>query len=105
MPKPGWELKTVVAPYATPFMNHGAELTEGVVEISWSGNTLLNEHFDEFTFRGTFGDTLAAGSTFYFPTIQICGTNEDAWIDTSGDENAEMPAPSVTLTEATGHHR
>lgn len=103
MPKPGWELKTVVGPYATPFMNHGTELTEGITELSWSGNALLNEHFDEFVFRGTFGDTLKTGSTFYFPTLQICDTIEDAWIDTSGDESADMPAPSVTLTESAGH--
>lgn len=104
MPKAGWELKTIVGPYATPFMNHGTELKEGVTEISWSGGDLPNEQFDEFVFRGTFGETLEAGSTFFFPTIQICGSKEDAWIDTSGDEEAEMPAPSVTLTESSGHH-
>jgi uncharacterized protein YcnI len=100
MPKPGWELKTVTGPYATPFQNHGTPLTEGLTEISWSGGELPDADFDEFAFRGTFGSDLGAGTKFYFPVIQTCGTTEDAWIDTSGDENAEMPAPAVTLTPA-----
>lgn len=106
MPKAGWELETVTGPYAAPFENHGTTLTEGVTEISWSGGELPDAYFDEFVFRGTFGGTLEAGSTFYFPVIQICGDTEDAWIDTSGDPEAEMPAPSVTLmpAEASEHH-
>lgn len=103
MPKAGWEVTTVVGPYATPFMNHGTELKEGGTEISWSGGELPNEQFDEFVFRGTFGEALEAGTRFFFPTLQVCGSKEDAWIDTSGDEEAEMPAPSVTLTESIGH--
>ncbi len=106
MPKAGWEVKTVTGPYATPFENHGTTLTEGVTEVSWSGGELPDDQFDEFVFRGTFGGALEAGSTFYFPVIQICGDEEDAWIDTSGDPEAELPAPSVSLTpaEASGHH-
>ncbi len=106
MPKAGWEVKTVIGPYATPFSNHGTTLSEGVTEISWSGGELPDAYFDEFVFRGTFGSALEAGSTFYFPVIQVCGDKEDAWIDTSGDAEAEMPAPAVTLTpaESAGHH-
>ncbi|MGN6487475.1 MAG: YcnI family copper-binding membrane protein [Devosia sp.] len=106
MPKAGWELKTVTGPYATPFNNHGTTLTEGVTEISWSGGDLPDAYYDEFTFRGTFGSTLEAGGKFYFPVIQVCGSTEDAWIDTSGDPEAELPAPALTLTqpEASAHH-
>jgi uncharacterized protein YcnI len=100
MPKPGWQLETVTGPYATPFDSHGTSLTQGVTEISWSGGELPDAWFDEFTFRGTFGSDLASGTVFYFPVIQVCGDKEDAWIDTSGDENAEMPAPAVTLMPA-----
>lgn len=106
MPKAGWELNTVIGAYATPFNNHGTTLTEGVTEISWSGGELPDAYFDEFVFRGTFGSTLEAGTTFYFPVIQVCGDKEDAWIDTSGEPDAELPAPGVTLTpaEASEHH-
>lgn len=99
MPKAGWTLETVTGPYAQPYDNHGTQLTEGVTEIVWSGGDLPNEWYDEFIFRGTFASTLEPG-TFYFPAIQGCATGEEAWIDVTGDENAEMPAPSVELVPA-----
>lgn len=104
MPKPGWKVDFVIGPYESPFENHGTTLTEGVTEISWSGGELPDSQFDEFAFRGTFGGKLDVGSRFYFPVLQQCGTAEDAWIDTSGSEEAEYPAPSVTLGPAEGHH-
>ena len=103
LPKAGWTIETVTGPYETPFLNHGTEITEGVKEISWSGGSLPNDFFDEFTFRGTFGADLVADSTFYFPVIQTCGTLEDAWIDQSGEDDVEFPAPSVTLSPAAEH--
>ena len=99
MPKAGWTLETVTGPYAQPYDNHGTQLTEGVTEIVWSGGDLPNEWYDEFVFRGIFASTLEPG-TFYFPAIQGCATGEEAWIDVTGDENAEMPAPSVELVPA-----
>jgi len=104
MPKPGWELSTVVGPYEQHFDSHGTMLMEGVKEITWSGGELPDSQFDEFTFRGTFGGNLEAGSKFYFPVLQQCGDVEDAWIDTSGDEEAEFPAPAVELQPAGDSH-
>jgi uncharacterized protein YcnI len=103
LPKAGWTIETVTGTYETPFMNHGTEITEGIKEISWTGGSLPNAFFDEFTFRGTFGAELEEGSRFYFPVIQTCGAQEDAWIDQSGDDDAEFPAPSVTLSPAAEH--
>ncbi len=103
MPKAGWTLEVVTGPYETPFMNHGTEVTEGVKEIIWSGGNLPNEFYDEFVFRGSFGKDLEVGSTFYFPSIQECANGEEAWIDTTGAENAEMPAPSLTLIDGSAH--
>jgi uncharacterized protein YcnI len=101
--KPGWQIETVIGPYETPFDNHGTMLTEGVVEITWSGGNLPDDHFDEFTFRGTFGADLAEG-TVYFPVVQQCGDAESAWIDTSGAEGAEHPAPGMMLHPHSGMH-
>lgn len=103
MPKPGWELETVTAPYAMSYDNHGTDLTEGVVEIIWSGGNLPNEWYDEFVFRGSFADSLEEG-TFHFPTIQECADGEEAWIDTNDEPGASYPAPSVTLVrDPSGH--
>lgn len=103
MPKPGWQIDTVTGAYDKAFDNHGTQLTEGVREISWSGGNLPDAHFDEFVFRGTFGAALPAGPV-YFPVLQQCGDKEDAWIDTSGDEDAEFPAPAVNLQPSNGEH-
>lgn len=99
MPHAGWNLETVSGPYKNSYDNHGTTVTEGVTEIVWSGGDLPNEFYDEFVFRGTFAGSLQPGA-FYFPVVQECANGEEAWIDTSGDENADMPAPSVTLVPA-----
>jgi uncharacterized protein YcnI len=99
MPKAGWTLETVTGPYAKPYDNHGTQLSEGVTEIVWKDGNLPNEWYDEFVFRGTFAGDLQPGK-FYFPAVQECATGEEAWIDVTGDENAEMPAPSLELVSA-----
>ncbi len=104
-PKPGWTVETVKGAYAKSYDLWGTKVTEGVKEIVWSGGELPDSQFDEFTFRGTFGAQLEAGTHFYFPVLQQCGDVEDAWIDTTGDEEAELPAPSVELHPAAGHHQ
>lgn len=103
MPKPGWTLETVTGPYENTYLNHGAEVTEGVKEIVWSQGNLPNEWYDEFVFRGTFADTLEPGR-FYFPAIQECANGEEAWIDVTGADDAEMPAPSLDLVPGTAGH-
>lgn len=103
MPKAGWTLETTKGPYAATYVNHGTEVTEGVKEIVWKDGNLPNEWYDEFVFVGTFADTLTPGK-FYFPAIQECETGEEAWIDTSGAEGADMPAPSLMLVPAAGGH-
>ena len=99
MPKAGWKLETVTGTYARPH----DEVTEGVTELVWSGGELPDAWYDEFVFRGKFSGTFKAGDTVFFPVVQECDGTDEAWIDTSGDEGADMPAPSVTLTPATGH--
>jgi len=103
MPKADWDLETITGPYENTYNNHGTELTEGVQEIVWSNGNLPNEWYDEFVFRGTFADTLEPGM-FYFPAIQECANGEEAWIDTTGAEGAEMPAPGVELIPAGSSH-
>ncbi len=104
MPKAGWTLETVTGAYAKPYDNHGTQLTEGVTEIVWKDGNLPDAWYDEFVFRGTFAGDLQPGK-FYFPAVQECAGGEEAWIDISGDANAEMPAPGVELVpaETTGH--
>ncbi|MET3924813.1 DUF1775 domain-containing protein [Devosia sp. 2618] len=101
MPKAGWDLEVVTGPYKNAYDNHGAAVTEGVTEIVWSGGDLPDAFYDEFVFRGTFAASLAPGK-FYFPTIQECASAEEAWIDVTGSDAADMPAPSLELVPAKG---
>lgn len=103
MPKAGWTLETVKGKYAKAYVNHGTEVTEGVQEIVWSGGDLPDEFYDEFVFRGTFAGDLPVGATVYFPVVQECAGAQEDWIDTSGDDKADKPAPGVVLIEGTHH--
>jgi hypothetical protein len=102
MPKAGWQLETVIGPYAGSYDNHGTTVTEGVKEIVWSGGSLPSEWYDEFVFRGTFAGSLQEGK-FWFPTIQECANGQEAWIDVTGNKEAEDPAPSLKLVPALAH--
>ncbi|WP_335623214.1 DUF1775 domain-containing protein [Aquibium oceanicum] len=53
MPKPGWTIDKVVAPYEAEYELHGRKVAEGVTEITWSGGSLADDEYDEFVFRGT----------------------------------------------------
>ncbi|SMO34093.1 copper chaperone PCu(A)C [Paracoccus laeviglucosivorans] len=102
MPKPGWQLQTTTGAYAKPFNNHGTQMTEGVREIVWTGGELPDEWYDEFTFRGTVGPELAAGSTIFFPTVQECDGAKEKWVDVTGAAAVPNPAPALVITQAKG---
>ena len=100
MPKAGWTLETVKGAYATPFDNHGKEMTEGTREVVWSGGDLQDDWYDEFVLRGTVGPEVAPGTVLYFPTVQECANGIADWTDTSGNADLPNPAPGVTVTGA-----
>jgi|GEM_PF-688386 len=77
MPKAGWQLEVVKKPVERPFFKDGVEITEAVRQITWSGNTLSDIHFDEFIFRGRIG--VGATSVLTFPVTQKCESGELHW--------------------------
>lgn len=100
-PKAGWELSTVRGPLPTPVSgDHGARITEGVREIVWSGGRLLDEHYEEFVFRGQLPNK--AGEIVYVPVVQECEKGVDRWIEipAAGQNpgSLRLPAPSLRLT-------
>lgn len=96
----GWTLETRIGPYTKPYDSFGTIMTEGVREVIWTGGSLPNEYYDAFVFRGSFGGDLLPETMFYFPAVQKCAAAEEAWIDTSGAEEAEKPVPGLKLTPA-----
>ncbi len=100
MPHPGWSVETTKGKYAKTYDNWGTPLSEGVTEISWSGSRLLDEHYDEFVFRGMLASDLPAGR-IYFPVVQECETGVHRWIEIpeagKSDDDYESPAPGLTI--------
>src|SRR5690606_34012959 len=98
----GWDVEVVIGELEEPYESHGETVTEGPVEIVWSGGNLPDEHFQEFGLSMKLPD--APGETFYFPFVQICEEGESAWIeipDTVEEWNdLDSPAPYITLTGA-----
>lgn len=101
MPKAGWTLDIVKGKYDGSYELHGNTVTEGVKELSWTGN-LPDDYYEEFVFRGTLTDAFAAGSTVYFPVVQQCeGDKTERWIEIPADgktaDDYESPAPGVRI--------
>ena len=112
MPKAGWTLTTTRGAYAKPYQNHGNTVSEGVKEIVWSGGSLADDHFDEFTFAATIATDGGAAKAVYFPTVQQCVKGEAAWTDipAAGQSSRDLkkPAPAVRISgtsvaQAGGH--
>ncbi|WP_439573342.1 DUF1775 domain-containing protein [Phreatobacter sp.] len=102
-PKPGWQLVTRSQPYQRAYTNHGREVREGVVEISWSGGSLDNAHYDEFVFVGQVDASLADKGTVHFPVVQTCASGEHRWVDLpKPGETAQLdqPAPALRIVQA-----
>lgn len=102
-PKSGWTLETVKGDYDKPHQQYGATLTSGVKEVIWSGDSLLDEHYDEFVFIGYLSRSLPADTTLYFPVVQTCEEGVERWIDvpspgaSAPDDHSDSPAPGLKL--------
>lgn len=101
MPKPGWQVETTTAPYGKSYsVMHGAPVTEGVKEVTWTGN-LPDKFYDEFVLNSFLSPDLAAGTTIYFPVVQECENGVHRWIEIPAQgksgEHLKEPAPGVKL--------
>ena len=102
MPKPGWKIDTVSGNYPRTYSYfHGAKLSEGVTEVSFSGGNLPDAYYDEFVFTGFIAGELEAGKTLYFPVVQKCEKGIHRWIEipAAGKSAGDYfePAPGLKL--------
>jgi periplasmic copper chaperone A len=101
MPKPGWTLTTVTGKYPKTYKLFHAQVSEGVVEISWSAGKLPDAWYDEFVFQGVIADDLEAGKTLYVPVVQECEKGVHRWIEIPADgksgHDLKEPAPGFKL--------
>lgn len=111
MPKAGWTLSTKVGKLAQPYVSHGTQYTDGVLEITWTvngpENALPADYYDEFVLRGT---TPTKPGPIWFKVLQSCvqGANDWAEVPVSGSSTQGMKMPAALLEvldiQAAGGH-
>lgn len=103
MPKPGWQVEVRDGDFDRPYKLYGETVSRGPVEIRWTGGSLDDRFYDEFTVRGVF-DAQAVGDAVPFKVTQGCGTQSVSWTEvaaTGADAHAlEHPAPTVRVVAA-----
>jgi uncharacterized protein YcnI len=102
----GWQVdKEVEALDPAVTDSHGVELTERVASVTYGADEPVRDGYRQ-VFELAVQLPEAEGETLAFPTIQTCEAGEAAWIDVAGDgasaDELESPAPTLTLTAATG---
>lgn len=105
MVKPGWTLEVKRGDYAKPYSYlHGAKMSQGPKEITWSGGNIPDAYYDEFVMQTFIAGELPPNTTLYFPVIQTCEKGEHRWVETpsspkTGSGHGE-PAPALKLLPA-----
>jgi periplasmic copper chaperone A len=100
MPKPGWKIDTASGKYSKTYsFFHGAKLSEGVTEVSFSGGSLPDAYYDEFVVTGFIAGDLEPGTMLYFPVVQECEKGVHRWIEipAAGKSPGDYPEPAPGL--------
>jgi len=100
MPKLGWKIETVSGKYPKPYSFFRDEkLSEGVLEISFTGGSLPDSYYDEFVFSGFLAGDLEPGKVLYFPVVQECEKGVHRWIEipAAGKSSSDYPEPAPGL--------
>lgn len=100
--KAGWTIETTTEEST----NADGETVERVTSITFTATApefVVPEHFyDDFRVQVQLPETV--GEVLYFPLVQTCEVGENAWIEIPAEgqssEDLELPAPSLTVTEA-----
>jgi uncharacterized protein YcnI len=102
-PVPGWTITPERTKLATPITSDDGEVTEAVSKITFSGGEIEPGEFQRFPI--SVGPLPTDATELVFKAIQTYSDGDVVrWIDvaTAGGEEPEHPAPTVTLTKATG---
>ena len=100
MPHPGWALAVREEKLAKPYKSHGKEVTQDVVEVTWTATSkehwLPDAWYDEFVLRGTLP---AQAGAMWFKVLQTCekGSNNWAEVPASGTSTKGLKAPAALL--------
>jgi periplasmic copper chaperone A len=75
----------------------GWQIAVTPTEFSWTGGSIPDHQ--EASFTAAMQVSGPAGTTIWFPTVQGCGSDEEAWIEipATGGAEPENVAPSIVL--------
>jgi len=102
-PLPGWTAKVDKTKLATPLKSDDGEVTEAVSKVTWSGGTIKPGEYQDFDVSA--GPLPEGVDKLEFKALQTYANGEVVrWIQSTpeGGEEPENPAPTLTLTAATG---
>lgn len=103
MPKAGWKLEITKGAYAKSYKYYSTELSNGPKQITWSGGSLPDDQYDEFTISVYLTDAIAVGINVYFPVEQTCENGMSHWTAMTNEgessKDGAEPAPSVKIVD------
>lgn len=93
-PKDGWDYKVTMKTLDEPIEAFGAEITEVIDTVKWSGGTISPHEFDEFGFSARVPEEEGALEFAAFQTY----SNGDV-IEWTGGPDSEEPAARVSVVD------
>jgi uncharacterized protein YcnI len=98
-PVPGWQHTVKMAQLDEPIDDEGEQITERIDTVTWTGGRIGPGEFQEFGVSFQVPEDVEPGTALRFPAIQTYTNPNEVrrWI---GPEDADSPAPTVTVLEA-----
>ncbi len=96
----GWTVTATRAKFDEPKSVDGQAVTEGIVQLKWTGGSIPDEDVGQIRFQGLIVDGLEPGTKLHFLTVQYCEDKSQRWIEIQkpGQELSDMEAPAPFLT-------
>ena len=97
-PVEGWQRTVKMAQLDEPIDDEGEQITERIDTVTWTGGRIRPGEFQEFGVSFQVPE-VEPGTALAFPAVQTY-TNPDETRRWIGPEDADSPAPTVTVLEA-----
>ena len=98
-PVEGWQRTVKMAQLDEPIDDEGEQITERIDTVTWTGGRIRPGEFQEFGVSFQVPEDAEPGTALAFPAVQTYSNPDEVrrWI---GPEDADSPAPTVTVLEA-----
>jgi uncharacterized protein YcnI len=97
-PVEGWQRTVKMAQLDEPIDAEGEQITERIDTVTWTGGRIRPGEFQEFGVSFQVPEDAEPGTALAFPAVQTYSNPDEVrrWI---GPEDADSPAPTVTVLE------